>query len=314
MINTADVLARYPWLAPHDQPQTVMMGDDLDAALSTALYLHLHPAATVVGVYHSYTHIAHGPGLDWERVCNSVWLDLDIYHPACRSLGHHIVRLRSTDRLVGFDNSCNLNLLVNRDHRQFRQKYPLGTVHFLMYLYSLDIPPADNADLLVWLADSSYINGQSHRYDWNVRDWLQQHIPVPSLVESFSRIDTPGFEQAMGAFQQTMDEYGFRRGTGQVRSHHLRLSGYQCQPRGEIGPHMHRLLHFVTDITGWRFAPEQTEGIDTWAVQRTGQRRVAQVADFRVQGLDGFLTENRVFSFVFPNNGSINYTTGIDDD
>ncbi|MBI3760943.1 MAG: hypothetical protein HY260_03655, partial [Chloroflexi bacterium] len=93
MISRADIFARYSWLAPGDEPETVIIGDDLDSALSAVLFLRFHPNARLVGLYRGYEKVVFSPSQSWTQVCNSVWLDLDIYHPDCRSLGHHILRL-----------------------------------------------------------------------------------------------------------------------------------------------------------------------------------------------------------------------------
>ncbi len=55
MLNRDAIFARHPWLAPDDQPHAIIIGDDLDAALSGLLYLSHHPKARIVGVYVSYT-------------------------------------------------------------------------------------------------------------------------------------------------------------------------------------------------------------------------------------------------------------------
>ena len=181
MIDRASIFARYRWLKPHAEPIRVVMGDDLDAALSTALYLAHHPNACVVGVYHKYTTVHYSSDLNWHKVLDAVWLDLDIYHGECKSLGHHIVRLERRDHLPGFANSFNLNDLFPKSiQSRFKEKYPLGTIHFLMWLYGVEIPETKDADLLVWLADSAYINAQAKawRKNWkrgsNELDWVER--------------------------------------------------------------------------------------------------------------------------------------------
>jgi hypothetical protein len=90
-------------------------------------------------------------------------------------LGHHVLRLTPADRLPELSAKCNLNELVGRSvQRGFTRKYPLGTVHFLMWLYDVDLPPHPDAELLIWLADSTYINAQarSWRRDWKDKEAL----------------------------------------------------------------------------------------------------------------------------------------------
>ena len=312
-IDRDEVAERYPWLMPHTGSLNVMMGDDLDAVLSAVLFLHLHPQARLIGVYHRYREIICGPGLRWDEICSSVWLDLDIYHSACRSLGHHIVRISPYDRLLGFHNSCNINLLIDRDYRDFKHKYPLGTIHFLMYLYGVEIPSSNNADLLIWLADSAYINGQSHRYPWNVREWIQQHIPVCSLQACLNQIDTLEFENRMADFCRILESKGFQRGREQVQSRYKRLGGYQCQPRGEVGPYIQSILGFVSELTGWQLHPYQVANVDQWATRYMGNRSTARLDEVKICGLDCFLRNREVFSFAIPSRTTLNYTNRIND-
>ena len=326
MNDRATFYTRYPWLKPHANPELLVMGDDLDAALSTALFLHQHPAARLVGLYSRYTQVLYAESLTRDELLGALWLDLDIYHPRCRSLGHHIVRLSLQDRLPGFATSCNLNEVCGKFMGNFRQKYPLGTIHFLMWLYGVEIPALPHADLLIWLADSAYINAQarSHRrnyrgsgnatwqerdgFRWNVSRWLHTALPLDSLLASFKTLDTPAFEERMEAFQQVMEAQGFRQGYGQVASHYRKLSGYQCQPQGQPARYVHRLLEFVAQQTGWSFEPGQIAPLAGRLKVKTGQRRRETVENARREGLDAFLQRRGIFSYVFQSARVMNYT------
>ncbi len=220
--DRAAILERFPWLAPNDEPALLIIGDDLDAALSAALFLHTHPRAQLAGVYHEYRRIHHAAGPTWEQLLDGLWLDLDIYHPQVRSLGHHITRLDPGEPLPGFVHNCNPNTLAGISRQHFRHKYPLGTIHFLLWLYAVEIPAHPHAEALIWLADSAYINGQTQIFKngtpragfrWNVAEWLQVVLPLPSLLRSFAALDTPEFEQRMAALHRRMAQRGFVQGT-----------------------------------------------------------------------------------------------------
>lgn len=298
------------------------MGDDLDGALSTALFLSFHPNARIIGMYQQYTQVIYSYLFDEEQLAKSIWLDLDVYHSRCRSLGHHIVRLTNNDRLPGLETSCNLNELTGTHFRNFRQKYPLGTTHFLMYLYQEEIPPIPDSDLLLWLADSSYINGQSKRrshyglsdgYRWNVSDWLQNHIPVDSLLETFELIDTIEFERRMQRFQnEVMLPRGFSPGRGQVGSRHLGLRGFQCQPVGNLSDFLTRMFRLISETTGWEVLDDNLADVKTWNRSLVGTRRNVQVRPVRNQGLDRFLSDQNVFSYAIQSNTTINFTNNME--
>lgn len=325
MLNKPTLYASHPWLKPSADPLNVIIGDDLDAALTAVLFLCKHPNAQIIGVYSKYQTVYYSTAHTWDDVLDAVWLDLDIYHPRARSIGHHIVRTDSRELLPGLQNSLNLNDLWGKSlQRNFEEKYPLGAVHFLMWLYNQEIPNLPDADLLLWLADSGYINAQSrvHRkrrrdsnIEWvegkgfrlNVKSWLYGAVQVKSLQQSFEQVDTLAFEQRMQAYQYKLNAAGLEQGEGQVASHHLKLSGYQCQPIGEIGTFMQRLLDFCAAATGWTFTPHQIQ-ITEPLQARTGARATEKLDRIHEQGLSEFLKTQNIFSYVFTHSQTINYT------
>ncbi len=328
MLNKASLYAKHAWLVPSREPLNLIIGDDLDAALSAALFLHTHPNAKIIGVYAKYQTVYYSAMSAWQDALNAAWLDLDIYHAECKSLGHHILRLNPRDKLDGFAKSLNLNDLWGKAlDKHFDEKYPLGTVHFLMWLYQQEIPNLPDADVLLWLADSAYINAQANAFrkryregqvewveragfKWNVKSWLHGAIQVKSLQQTFEQVDTLAFEERMRAFQEKMNAHGFTQGEGQVASHHLKLFGYQCQPTGDVGAFVVRLLEFCSTQTGWKFSPAQIEPLKTLQA-KSGKRVSENLERVRAQGLENFLRAQNVFSYVFTHFDTINYTTGL---
>ncbi len=328
MLNKIALLQKYAWLAPSRDALHLVIGDDLDAALSAALYLHAHPHAKIIGVYAKYTTVYYSAAHTWDDVLNAVWLDLDIYHPQCKSLGHHIVRVQPRQALPGFDNSLNLNDLFGKSlQRKFDEKYPLGTIHFLMWLYGQEIPARADADLLLWLADSAYINAQARAYrkrwrdgkaewearagfKWNVKSWLYGAIQAPSLQRTFELVDTRAFEERMRAFQLEMAAHGFPQGDGQVASSLLKLFGYQCQLSDDVRADLLRLLEFVATRTGWTFAPAQVAALQDLR-RKTGERAREKLEHIAPNEFVEFLETRRVFSYVFTHFDIINYTTAL---
>lgn len=340
MINKPAIYSKYWWLAPGADAYNLVIGDDLDSALSAVLYLYTHPNAQLIGIYSKYTTVYYSSAASWQEVLDAVWLDLDIYDARCRSLGHHIVRLDSKQSLPGFDNSLNLNDLWRKSLKHnFDEKYPLGTIHFLMWLYQQEIPTRPDADLLLWLADSAFINAQSNVYrkqktkngfewtlragfKWNVKSWLHGAIQVKSLQRTFEETDTLAFEKRMQTFQQSMNNAGFVQGEGQVASHHLKLSGYQCQPTGDIGAFLLQLLDFCARTTGWTYSPNQIAPLnahrphgsprETANLQtKSGVRATSRLDAISDQGLEKFLSTNHVFSYVFTHFDTLNYTANL---
>ena len=170
MLNRTDITHQYPWLTQRRRP--MIIGNDIDALLSAQFLYHVLDW-TVAGFY-NYTSLYHDPAID-PREC--VWVDLDVYHADLLSIGHHILRPTPADRIPGHRASVNPNLLRGIDQTNFVHKYPLGTIHFLLWLHDIRIRNRRPARLMLWLADSTWINAQ--RYRANVRDWLTHWNSVP---------------------------------------------------------------------------------------------------------------------------------------
>ncbi len=316
MKTQQNIITQYPFLKTNE-PENIIMGDDIDAALSTFLYLSQNPSAKLIGIYHQYQKIYFNSNLIYlQELRNCVYIDLDICHQKCRSLGHHIVRLNAKNILKGFENSCNLNEIMGFSvENNFSKKYPLATIHFLLWLYQININDISLATqwtkYLIWLADSTFINGQKHRFPKNVKQWLEV-FPVPILLESFEELDTAIFEEKMEELQQILLQKNFQKGEGQVKSNHKKLTGFQCQPpknadAKQLHIYIQKIFECIKELTHWTIKPEQicTENMDFFSFKRQSGKIETLLKEI---DLDDFLVKNKVFSYVFPFKDRINYT------
>jgi hypothetical protein len=281
----------------------MIIGNDLDALLS-AQFLH-HTLGWKIAGFYNYTTLYHDPAVDLHEC---VWVDLDVYHAGLASIGHHILQPSPTDRIPGHRSSVNPNLLRGIDQTGFTHKYPLGTIHLLLWLHDVHIRNRRPAVLLLWLADSTWINAQ--RYRSNVREWLTNWISVPELRDTFEQTDTPDFEAEMQA--QVLNRLAIAElapGNVQNVSMHLGLGGYQCAwDKPEDLPKVRRVTDLIYRTFSWR-APQFPRGFT--AIE--GQRRSARLPQLvKIYGsFDKFLANEKVFSYVIPNKDRVNYTTGI---
>ncbi len=321
--DRASIFSQFPWLKQRDL--SMVIGDDLDALLS-ALVLHHVLGWSVVGLYQEYTTIWHQGSASALR--NAVWVDLDISQPTIRSIGHHILY----DRPGRDERSHSLNLNLNRlrgvtgvvgrcttkgdgcacGSRTFRHKYPLGTAHFLLWLYDVQTPDIEWLDALWWHADSTWINGQSHKYAPNVKDWVQNYVSAPPLVRRLNQIDSLEFEQRVAnQVIPFLQRFGFQHGRSQTSSRHLGISNWQCQ--------FQTLAASPPAITEfWAAVGHECQltplGVPPgpWAqlkgVRRSGPLDTTVAAD---GGLPAFVRNKGVFSYVIPNGGRINWTSGV---
>ncbi|PIS27406.1 MAG: hypothetical protein COT43_10560 [Candidatus Marinimicrobia bacterium CG08_land_8_20_14_0_20_45_22] len=299
-----------PFVHP-EKIEGIIIGNDLDSLLSAAL-LKTRFGWDVVGFY-DYTSI-------WSRTFGMpdfvgnllsgkyVAVDLDIFHPAIPSIGHHILEFQPDESGKGFPEqqySLNPNFIRGIDLMTYRRKYPLGTIHFLSWLLGIE-PVTDEAELLMWLADSSFINGQ--RFNPNVSEWIGGFFHSAGFQKVFQEVDTLAFEtQLRNRILSKLEKIVGRTQNGQTRSRHLNITGFQCKwqdanaERETIG----KVLEFIREITGWK-----TPNLPRQFRRITGKRISCRIDEIRksFSSLESFLRKRSVFSYVIPSQRTLNYT------
>ena len=166
------ILQQHPWLESRGLP--CVLGDDLDSIISGVLMHHLFEWK-VVGFYEKYHRVWYLSDLTPKSLCDAVWLDLDISRRYIKSIGHHVLMERSGDHLPCHVSSVNPNLIrgvtgqpgrgsasshgagcLLCDGLRFPHKYPLGTIHFLLWFYDVDLSISGlQKNAFLWLPDSS---------------------------------------------------------------------------------------------------------------------------------------------------------------
>ena len=300
-----------PFVHPQNY-EGMIVGNDLDSILS-ACFLKGKFGWDIVGTY-DYKTLWFPNGrkdfLDGIEQNRFIAIDLDIYHPNLFSLGHHILEHTERDRLPGHARTLNPNFIRGINVSNFRRKYPLGTIHFLLWLFEIESLSRE-CELTVWLADSSFINGQSHKFGRNVAEWIENYLDLSLFKHAVGEIDTLDFEKELSqTILAPLRKLELGQSSGQVASRHLKLSGYQCQwaDPNRQRRQIHDLFEVVSKLTGW-----PTPGIPSRFDCIEGQRAKIPLSNVlkRFGSLDDFLEQEKVFSYVFPYQDSINYTTGI---
>ncbi len=302
MFDRSAILTQHTWLKKPNQK--MIIGNDLDALLS-AQFLHQQLNWKVAGFY-NYKDIYFDPKISLSEC---VWVDLDICHTACPSIGHHILKSAPADRIPGHQHSLNPNLLRKIDQSDFKHKYPLGTIHLLLWLFDQSIKNRRAATLLLWLADSAWINAQVYRD--NVQEWLKNWLPLSELLDTFDQTNTGEFEEDMRDEVLTKIDIAELADNDNIqrRSKHLELGGHQCvwNTPDEL-PKVMRVINLIDRRMGWKSIgfPGEFKTIQ-------GVRRSAALPDLikKHDSLDKFLVAEKVFSYVIPNRDRINYTNGI---
>lgn len=307
--NRQEIIGEFSPFAAPDTIAGMIIGNDLDSVLSAA-FLHDKFGWDVAGIY-DYEILWHSDTFhDFStRLENGefVAIDLDMYRGNIPSLGHHILSDGEASELPGHVRTLNPNEIRGITTENFRRKYPLGTIHFLLWLFEEEITD-ELTQALVWLADSAFINGQSHKYRENVSEWIRNYLSAPWLTTSLEKIDTPEFEELIeNKLFPLLEATGFARGDGQIVSRHRNLSGFQCQydNPNQARNRLLRLFRLVYRLTGWT-SPQ----VPRVLAPHRGVRHRMDISKLpkRNESLHNFLENEPVFSYVFPFRREINYT------
>jgi hypothetical protein len=327
MLSKPQIVEQYPWVIQRGLPMVI--GDDLDSIM-TAMLLHTVLDWQIVGVYESYQRVWFA---DKSLLKDAIWVDLDISHPEIRSIGHHLLYESAEEDTSSHGQSINLNMLRGvyakrsvsgraSEHGEscsfceedtFPHKYPLGTVHFLAWLHDVDLKTNDEVSLALYmLSDSTWINGQSHKYRNNVLDWAKNWIPHTALDLALERNDTEEFELVMQQrIMASLRHVGLEQGRGQISSRHFQLSGYQCQfDNPNTSAHqLSELMRRIGEQLGWKPSPIPTK---LSSIQGERHSELTLEAMRRKYGsISQFISDENVFSYVIPNAGKLNFTKGI---
>jgi hypothetical protein len=296
-----------PFARP-DYIEGMVIGDDLDSLLS-AMYLHQKFGWQVAGVYCRYTRLWHTGTADAfrEKLYSGKLfaVDLDIYHAAIPSLGHHIIALSGDEILPGHSHSLNPNALRGFSiERGFRRKYPLATAHFLYWLFD-EQHLSPETHLLIWLADSAFINAQHYRD--NVVEWVQEFMPHPAFVRALPVLNTPDFEQRLSEkiLRPLSSNPLCKPSRSKYQSVHNGINGYQCQfeDPNRQNRDLQNLLEILAHLSGLPALPfpVRFDGC------LTGKRHEQAVADIGAP-FDEWLERFGVFSYAFTYKDRLNYT------
>ncbi|MCC6459293.1 MAG: hypothetical protein IT260_02405 [Saprospiraceae bacterium] len=298
-----------PFARP-DYVEGMILGDDLDSLLSGA-YLHARFGWPVVGLYCGFNRLWHaGPEPAFRQALLAgryFAVDLDICHPTVPSLGHHMLQLDAATQAIRHTHVLNPNELAGFDAATgFRRKYPLATIHFLLWLFD-ENEWAQRFAELVWLADSSFVNAQQYRP--NVAYWVNTHLSLPAFAATLTEAQTLVFEKKLrDRVLSVLEENPLCRPNpaARHRSRHLGLSGWQCQFSDPNDPNLRDLLRRLHEGLGWPLLPLPEHFGACWK----GHRKQIAVADIRSSGLTfgDWLERNDVFSYAWVYRERLNYT------
>jgi site-specific DNA-methyltransferase (adenine-specific) len=212
------------WLRQRGLPMVI--SPDLDGVLSAMLLQHLWQWQ-LVGFYDAenlwllreYSDIEHS---------KPVFVDHDIYRKDLPSIGHHMLKWGLDTPVPEHESpqSVNPNLLRDivfsrRGEKEFRRKYPFGTLHLLLACYSAwgDLKnqhPSSEFLPLLMNVDSSLRS--AFTYEKNALDWLEwlggsddESSPIYPLCREIARASSQRLLRWKDALGDQIEDLGFKR-------------------------------------------------------------------------------------------------------
>lgn len=305
-----EIILNFDPFVNHKSYDGIIIGNDLDSIISSCL-LKEKFNWDIVGIY-DYNNIWYDLRNDlfYKNLLSGryVCIDLDIYHENIFSLGHHILAYKPADELPKHIKSLNPNLIRGfnvSEQNSYMRKYPLSTIHFLIWLFDANYSNR-LCELLIWLADSTFINGQTGKYRENMKDWLLNFLNSSFMYETFTQIDNMEYElEIQKKLLPILRTNPLCSNSGRAKSRHLHLGGYQFQWHDPIKEYIHikDIFKLVSSITEWAPPDMPREFLKIQGIREKKKTNIFLSID-----LDHFLNYENVFSYVFDFKDSINYT------
>lgn len=176
----------------------IVVSPDIDGILSAALFKK-HYNAMIAGIY-STVDLVLVNGATREDAQQALWLDHDITAKGIRCIGQHLLRVRDDDSLTNVClNRFNPNEHFNQTYaRSFkgvgglaRDKYPFGTIHFLMEGLREPYPSMDSEGYALFAhADGTWANAIKYRPNCN--RWRDLMFASGGLIDDVTTESKPG--------------------------------------------------------------------------------------------------------------------------
>lgn len=248
-IDYGDVIAKYPWIV--EKNHNAILSPDIDGLLC-GLLMSTYLNWKIVGFYDG-KNLLIKPGLSTK---DCVFLDMEILRPDVRSAGHHLnVHMLSKppdDYLQKMSNCINPNFIRGFDRAKTKlgRKYPLGAIHFLMYVLenkSLGLISVKSDGLApIFFGDGVW--KILFKYTANVLDWFDylhsgaeaewwKQLKSMSVIELIEKMDV--FLAALAKIDAT--SYG-----------HIPLEPFNPEA-------LDKTLNLLARLTGWKHDPQLWE-------------------------------------------------------
>lgn len=265
-IDFEKIIKKYPWIVKKNQK--CILSPDSDGLLC-GLFMSHKLNWKIKGFYDGKILIIE-KGLSAE---DCIFLDIEIFRKRIRSFGHHMLLYNNNeipDNWENFNNCIQPNNIRNYDGlHNFRLKYPLATIHFLLCLVNqkYNVKLSKDAIAPLFFTDGTY--NVLFRYPENVLNWLnflrssEEKNPLKKIFLS-DRFSVYKIMLEMDDFFRKRDEISISK----ERGDRLRISGRDGKPfnlikkygtyklKEEAVNRINQFIDILSEFTGWKYKKE----------------------------------------------------------
>lgn len=265
------ICRKYPWIIERDH--YCILSPDSDGLLC-GLFMSNYLNWKVVGFYDGKVSIINSK----YAAKNPIFLDIEIFRKEIRSMGHHMLLLNKKHKPTewsNFDNCIQPNNLRNYDGKNnFRLKYPLASIHFLISIVAFKnrkIKIPESAIPPLFFTDGVF--NILFSYPENVLNWLhymrihEDWNPLKPIFEN-EKYSVFTLMREMNEFFRRRDLLSIKR----ERGDRLRISNPDGTPANiensdDVYCHINtaaksRIVDFMqilSDLTTWKYISDNWE-------------------------------------------------------
>lgn len=254
-IDYINIKNKYSWL--FDCNQKCIISPDIDGILCGLLMSHYFNWE-VVGFYDGKS-IALKDGV---KIFDCIFLDMEIFRKNIRSIGQHM-QIYNKNK-IPHNWWQNLECCINPNNirlfdanKNFSQKYPFATIHFLisiLYSNNVNINLPDSAITILLYVDGTFKNLLN--YPENCIDWLEylnakdKKHPLSKLLNVFAIQKISEIMHNLHYIFNKFKEIGNgKRGGDKIKISAINDSEYQRQ--------INKLLEFISQLTSFQYHEEK---------------------------------------------------------
>lgn len=297
IFNRKNIFNRFPWI--NEKNHKFIVSSNYDGLICASLLSHIMKWK-LVGFYNLESIWISNEAKKNKN--DLIWVDLNILPRQGRCIGGHITSIKD-EKISGFESSCNMNSLANLNASNFKLKYPMSTVLFLVWLYKIKIPKRLLSKMILLHSDSSWLKFQN--YKTNFQKWIQ----VMSDYDwewLFRNVDSKTFENRVDELlYPKLNTINAINGYSKLKSHNISLPSRELI----INPDWDEdiicnLFTLFSQSLQWTSPdlPYITNRID-------GLKKKVSVHEIKKIGLQNFINKNKIFSYAITSPRTMTYTT-----